>query len=158
MYQAKGKNDGGKNLPYLGSVGTFQKGGGKSMITKRTVKMGEERFLEYIDDQTGVRIKQIPLDEIEYNHETAEALIKGHMRENLGVTYGKALVAISAKHPELFSEYIGDNTSEQIHRNEIEHKHRTAEMLIESHMKGNQGVTYSKALLVVSSNHPELFI
>lgn len=72
------------------------------MITKRTVKVGEERFLEYIDDQTGKRIKQIPLDETEYNHKTAEVLIEGYMRENQGVGYGKALVAVSGKYPELF--------------------------------------------------------
>ncbi|BBO18687.1 conserved hypothetical protein [Candidatus Brocadia pituitae] len=72
------------------------------MITKRTLKVGEECFLEYIDDQTGERIKQIPLDEIEYNHKTAEALIEGHMRENQGVGYDKALVAVSARYPELF--------------------------------------------------------
>ncbi|GAN34877.1 MAG: hypothetical protein UZ01_01131 [Candidatus Brocadia sinica] len=58
------------------------------MITKRTVKMGEERFLEYIDDQTGERIKQIALDETQYNRETVEVLIKGHTKENPGVGYG----------------------------------------------------------------------
>ncbi|MCC7212240.1 MAG: hypothetical protein IT451_10420 [Candidatus Brocadia sp.] len=72
------------------------------MITKRTVKVGEKCFLEYIDDQTGVRIEQIPLDESEYNHKTAEVLIEGYMRENQGVGYGKALVAVSGKYPELF--------------------------------------------------------
>ncbi|MBI5309011.1 MAG: hypothetical protein HZB37_11965 [Planctomycetes bacterium] len=41
------------------------------MITKRTVKKSEDRFWEFIDDDTGNRIKQIPLNETEYKHETA---------------------------------------------------------------------------------------
>lgn len=76
------------------------------MITKRTVKMGEKRFLEFVDDDTGVRIKQIPLDETEYKHKTVEVLIEGHMKENQDVSYGKALVAVSAKYPELFTREV----------------------------------------------------
>ncbi|NUO10234.1 MAG: hypothetical protein HUU08_16490 [Candidatus Brocadia sp.] len=72
------------------------------MIIKRTVKMGDERFLEFIDDATGLRIKEIPLDETEYKHKTAEAMIDGYMRENPGVTYGEAFSKVSAKHPEFF--------------------------------------------------------
>lgn len=127
------------------------------MIIKRTVKIGEERFLEYIDDDTGIRIKQISLDETQYNRETVEVLIKGHMKENPGVGYGKALVAVSAKYPELFSEYIGSNTF-GLPSDEVESKHKTAEMLIESHMGKNQGVSYSEALQAVSKEHPEFFI
>lgn len=73
------------------------------MITKRTVKTGEQCFLEYIDDDTGNRIKQVSLDETQYKYETTMALIEGHMRENQGVNYSKALLAVSAKYPELFT-------------------------------------------------------
>ena len=72
------------------------------MIIKRTIKIGEERFLDYIDDDTGLRIKQIPLDETEYKHKTAEVMIEGHMRMNPGVTYGEAFSKVSAKNPEFF--------------------------------------------------------
>ncbi|MCF6156390.1 MAG: hypothetical protein E3K36_14375 [Candidatus Brocadia sp.] len=64
--------------------------------------MGEERFWEYIDDDTGQRIKQIALDETQYNRKTVEVLIEGHMKENQGVSYGEALQAVSKEHPEFF--------------------------------------------------------
>ncbi|KKO21172.1 MAG: hypothetical protein L3J18_04375 [Candidatus Brocadia sp.] len=72
------------------------------MATKRTVKVGDERFLEFIAADTGMRTHYIPLDETEYKHKTAEVLIEGHMRKNPGVTYGGALLKVSAEHPEFF--------------------------------------------------------
>lgn len=72
------------------------------MTTQRTIKIGEECFLEFIDDDTGNRIKQIPLDETEYKHETARVLIEGHMKENHGVSYREAVLAVSEKRPDLF--------------------------------------------------------
>lgn len=73
------------------------------MVTKRTVKVGDERFLEFIDDDTGMRIKQIPLDETEYLQKTAEVLIEGYMRKNPEVTYGQAFSEVSKENPELFT-------------------------------------------------------
>lgn len=132
------------------------------MITERTLKisdkeMGDKYFLEYIDDDTGNRIKQIPLDETEYKHKTAGVLIEGHMKENHGVSYSEALLAVSVKHPGLFSEYIGNNTGE-LPSDEVARKHKTANALIESHMKENPGVIYGEAFRVVSKENPEFFI
>lgn len=73
------------------------------MVTKRTAKVGDERFLEFIDDDTGMRIKQIPLDETEYLQKTAEVLIEGYMRKNPEVTYGQAFSEVSKENPELFT-------------------------------------------------------
>ncbi|MFO0794562.1 MAG: hypothetical protein U0586_10930 [Candidatus Brocadiaceae bacterium] len=73
------------------------------MVTKRTVKVGDERFLEFIDDDTGMRIKQIPLDETEYLQKTAEVLIEGYMRKNPEVTYVQAFSEVSKENPELFT-------------------------------------------------------
>ncbi|MDG6004985.1 MAG: hypothetical protein E3K29_03965 [Candidatus Brocadia sp.] len=87
------------------------------MITKRTVILGEKRFLEFIDDNTGVRVKQIEIDEIRYNRETAEILIQGYMVKNPGTSYSKAFAEISAKYPILFSEYFDDVTYEHYVKN-----------------------------------------
>ncbi|KAB2833425.1 MAG: hypothetical protein F9K48_08465 [Candidatus Brocadia sp.] len=73
------------------------------MITKRTIKMGEERFLEFIDDNTGTLINKVPLDETEYKRKTAEVLIEGYMRKNPEVTYGQAFSEVSKENSELFT-------------------------------------------------------
>lgn len=72
------------------------------MIIKKTIKIGKERFLEYVDDDTGMVVNKVPLDETEYKHKTAEALTDGHMRINPGITYGEAFSKVSAKYPEFF--------------------------------------------------------
>lgn len=73
------------------------------MVTKRTIKIGKDHFLEFIDDATGLRIKQIPLNETEYKRESAEVLIEGYMRKNTEVTYGQAFSEVSKENPELFT-------------------------------------------------------
>lgn len=83
------------------------------MITERTVKVGEKCFLEYIDDQTGEWIEQIPLDEAEYKAETIRVLTENHMRDNPGVTYSKALLTVSEKNPELFGRKSSNTTEEE---------------------------------------------
>lgn len=73
------------------------------MITERTCKVGEQYFLEYIDGSTEILIKQIPLDEAEYKDETVRILAEGHMKENQGITYSEAFLAVSKKRPDLFT-------------------------------------------------------
>ncbi|NUN23952.1 MAG: hypothetical protein HUU09_10875 [Candidatus Jettenia caeni] len=72
------------------------------MITKRTVKIGEERFLEFMNDDTGMLINRVSLDETEYNRRTTEVLIEGYMRNDPNVTYSEAFSEVSKKNPELF--------------------------------------------------------
>lgn len=123
------------------------------MITERTVKMGDKCFLEYIDDNTGNRIKQIPLDETEYKHETARVLIKGHMKKNQGVTYSEALSAVSVKHPELF----GRETSDATEQKAFDVCDKVRDDLINEFMEQHKGVSYREAVLAVSEKRPDLF-
>lgn len=123
------------------------------MITKRTVKVGEERFLEFIDDDTGNRIKQIPLDETEYNHKTAEVLIEGHMKKNHGVTYSEALLAVSVKYPELF----GMEASEATEQKTIDVCDKVRDDLINEFIEQHKDVSYGEAVRAVSKKRPDLF-
>lgn len=124
------------------------------MITKRTVKMGKECFLEYVDDDTGERIKQIPLDEAEYKNETIKILADGHMKDNQGVTHREAFLAVSKKYPDLFnlnetkvkSDDVSDDVADNV-RND----------LINEFMDQNKDVSYKEAVLAVSKRRPDLF-
>lgn len=120
------------------------------MITERTVKVGEERFLEYIDDQTGKRIEQIPLDEAEYKNETVRILTEGHMEKNQGVTYSEALLAVSKKYPDLF-----DFHKTKVKSDDIVDKVRND--LINEFMDQNKDVSFKEAVLAVSEKRPDLF-
>lgn len=125
------------------------------MITERTLKisdkkMGDKCFLEYIDDNTGNRIKQIPLDEAEYKNETVKILIEGHMRKNSNVTYSEALLAVSVKHPELFGKEATNTTLDDI-------VDKVRSDLINEFMDQNKDVSYKEAVLAVSEKRPDLF-
>jgi len=120
------------------------------MITERTVKVGEQHFLEYIDDSTGGRIKQIPLDESEYNCKTVEILTEGHMKKNQGVTYSEALLAVSKEHPDLFKiKETQDKSSAIIDK--------VRNDLINEFMDQNKDVSYKEAVFAVSKKRPDLF-
>lgn len=120
------------------------------MTTQRTVKIGKECFLEFIDDDTGNRIKQIPLDETGYKHETARILIEGHMRKNSGVTYSEALLAVSKENPELFKREATNTTLDDI-------VDKVRNDLINEFMDQNKDVSYKEAVLAVSEKRPDLF-
>lgn len=122
------------------------------MITERTVKIGEERFLVYIDDQTGKWIKQMPLDEAAYKNETIRVLTENHMRDNPGSTYSEALLAVSEKNPELFGRKASKTTEE---KTDIVNKVRGD--LINEFMDQNKDVSYKEAVLAVSEKRPDLF-
>lgn len=143
----------------LTTAKTSLKGGRKKgMITKRTLKindkkMGDKYFLEYIDDDTGGRIKQVPLDEAEYKDETTRILIEGHMRKNPGVTCSESLLAVSVKHPELF----GKETSDATEQKTIDICDKVRNDLINEFMDQNKDVSYKEAVLAVSEKRPDLF-
>lgn len=125
------------------------------MITERTLKisdkkMGDKYFLEYIDDSTGVRTKQVPLDEAEYKDETARILIEGHMKENQGVTYSEALLAVSKERPDLFNLNKAHVKSDDI-------TDKVRNDLINEFMDQNKDVSYKEAVLAVSERRPDLF-
>lgn len=123
------------------------------MTTQRTVKIGEECFLEFIDDDTGNRIKQIPLDETEYKHETARVLIEGHMKRNQGVSYSEALLAVSVKQPELFGKEASDATEQKT----IDICDKVRDDLINEFIEQYKGVSYGEAVRAVSKKRPDLF-
>lgn len=123
------------------------------MTTQRTVKIGKECFLEFIDDDTGNRIKQIPLNETEYKHETARVLIEGHIKENHGVSYSEALLAVSVKHPELFGKEASDATEQKT----IDICDKVRDDLINEFIEQHKGVSYREAVLAVSEKRPDLF-
>lgn len=120
------------------------------MITERTLKVGKQHFLEYIDDSTGIRIKQIPLDEAEYKDETVRILTEGHMKENQGVTYSEALLAVSKKRPDLFNL-----NQTKVKSDDITDKVRND--LINEFMDQNKDVSYKEAVLAVSEKRPDIF-
>lgn len=122
------------------------------MITERTVKVGEQHFLEYIDDSTGGRIKQIPLDEAEYKNETIKLLTENHMAKNPGVNYSEALLAVSEKNPELFGRKASNTTEEKTGTG-----NKVRDDLINEFMDQNKDVSYKEAVLAVSWRRPDLF-
>jgi len=120
------------------------------MITERTIKMGNECFLEYINDDTGERIKQVPLDEAEYKHETVKILIEGLMKKNPGATYSEALLTVSKENPELFKREATNTTLDDI-------TDKVRNNLINEFMDQNKDVSYKEAVLAVSEKRPDLF-
>lgn len=106
--------------------------------------------MEYIDDNTGERIKQIPLDETEYKIKTIEILTEGHMEKHQGVAYSEALLAVSKEHPDLFKLNETKDTSSAI----ID---KVRNDLINEFMEQNKDVSYKEAVLAVSGKRPDLF-
>ncbi len=123
------------------------------MTTQRTVKIGEGCFLEFIDDDTGVRIKEVPLDEAEYKHETVRILVEDYMRKKPCVNHSEALLAVSVKHPELFGKEALDVTVQKT-ANVCD---KVRDDLINEFVDQNKDVSYKEAVRAVSKKRPDLF-
>ncbi|MCF6147336.1 MAG: hypothetical protein E3K37_01620 [Candidatus Kuenenia sp.] len=120
------------------------------MIMEKTFNYGDRYILKHIDSNTGLTVKEFALSEAEYKDKTELLLINDYMRENPGVSYSEALLAVQTgqnkkAETKSLTQVVMDTFDTM--RNDM----------ISEYMEQNKCVSYSEAMLAVSVKRPDLF-